>query len=94
MRAGLALGVPPRLVELPVPDQAAAFENARDAGFGDADLDRDVLLGAVLTASAVVREIWLGDEWVFRSGHGNHPPPLREELSGDGRSDQAAEPSE
>src|SRR2546430_9410850 len=32
------------------PAEAAAFENARDAGFGDADLGCDVLLGAALTA--------------------------------------------
>src|SRR5262245_65898068 len=32
------------------PAEAAAFENARDAGFGDADLGCDVLLGAELTA--------------------------------------------
>src|SRR6516164_6299634 len=32
------------------PAKAAAFENARDAGFGDADLGCDVLLGAALTA--------------------------------------------
>src|SRR5215831_16981213 len=32
------------------PAEAAAFENARDAGFGDADLGCDVLLGAAFTA--------------------------------------------
>src|ERR1700746_3160915 len=32
------------------PAEAAAFENARDAGFGDADLGCDVLLGAAPTA--------------------------------------------
>src|SRR6516225_2120762 len=31
------------------PAEAAAFENARDAGFGDSDLGCDVLLGAALT---------------------------------------------
>src|SRR5215831_20385061 len=32
------------------PAEAAAFENARDASSGDADLGCDVLLGAALTA--------------------------------------------
>ena len=36
--------------EARAPAEAAAFENARDAGFGDADLGCDVLLGAALTA--------------------------------------------
>jgi hypothetical protein len=30
--------------------EAAALENARDAGFGDAEVAGDVLLGAALTA--------------------------------------------
>src|SRR5262249_51737442 len=49
------------------PAEAAAFENARDAGFGDADLGCDVLLSAALTAQVFDgvgcgKRIWVGDE--------------------------------
>jgi hypothetical protein len=32
------------------------------------------MMGAALTASAVAREIWLGDEWGFQERRANHPP--------------------
>jgi hypothetical protein len=65
----LVLGPWMRLLQLDArePAEAAAFENARDAGFGDANLGCDVLLGWALTAqlstaSAVASGIWLGNE--------------------------------
>ena len=37
-------------IEAGEPAEAATFENTRDAGFGDAEFGRDVLLGVALTA--------------------------------------------
>jgi hypothetical protein len=37
-------------IETGEPAEAATFENTRDAGFGDPEFGRDMLLGVTLTA--------------------------------------------
>jgi hypothetical protein len=58
------------------PAVAAAFENARDAGFGDADLGCDVLLGAAATSGFPVRTEWTTSRkfTAKRSGAGRQIP--------------------
>src|SRR6516165_10193885 len=61
------------------PAEAAVFENARDAGFGDADLGCDVLLGCgALGASFRRRRLWqagfgVAMKGVLRIDRASHP---------------------
>ena len=79
----LALVAWPGLLRLEAGEQAeaAALEDARDAGLGDAELSRDVLLGAALTAQSLdgigcgERRFGLAMKGVLRSGRANQRRP-------------------
>src|SRR4029450_8957141 len=64
------------------PAEAAAFENARDTGFGDTELGCDVLLGAAFTAQTFhgIARGWRRLDWRSKTSwrslsHSDRTPP-------------------